>query len=632
MAAVQVEGLVDTNTVAVGQQFVFTIDVSSTESVSTEEPEIPALDSVRIINASSGTSTSTKMVQGPGGWQFDTVRKTNFNYVMVAQKIGALTIPAIQVVVDGKAYKTKPIRVTVVDQGSPQAQQPRGGGAGNPLEQMDALLDDPDELFRQLMQRRMGGGIPGGGIPGPGGRIPPTVVPKNPNELFFIHTDVDKRQAYEGEQITVNWSIYVKGNLLGLDRTKFPDLKGFWKEIIEEVPALQFQQEVLNGQVYRKALLASHALFPIKEGTAVIDEYKIKGQVQAINSAFGGGGFGQTFSVNRSSERINIKVLPLPKEDRPGDFSGAVGDFQVQAILDNNVVPAHQPFPLKIRFEGAGNAKLIEMPNVQWPAGIEIFETKSDSKFFKNGQSYKQFDVLLIPRQEGDITLPSIAVSLFDPKTGKYYARNTEPIQIKVLPGAPGAQMAAQPVSSEKKNPEPKGPFLPGPVLEQAGSSQMMAGGSLATWAFVGLSYLSIFSFLGLRAFRDLWSRPRTKDLNAILKKGLAKARAAAKKGEYRQTGIDMINLIDEVLGGISGQQGVDQEVRKALDQIPPSLRRTVGPDLMKWMDVFQTLSFAPEETLKDLKESSQLQKQIDGAEKTLVQTMKLSAKEENQA
>lgn len=619
-AATQVDGLLDRETVAVWEQFVFTVSISSTESVSADEPSVPAIDGARIVNTSTSNSTSTKMIQGAGGWQFDTVRKTDFSYVMVAQRTGVITIPSFNVMVNNQIYKTKPVRVKVVNQGQVPPAEPRGGGAGLPGT-IDDLLDDPDELFRQLMQRRLG--PPSGGAFGGGGGVPApgTVVPKNPNELFFIHTDVDKRQAYEGEQITVNWSIYVKGNLIALDRTKFPDLKGFWKEIIEEVPALQFSQEVINGQVYRKALLASHALFPIKEGTAVIDEYKIKGQVQAP-------GFGQTYSVNRASERVNIKVLPLPKDQRPGDFSGAVGDFQIQAVLDNNVVPAHQPFNLRIRFEGAGNAKLIEMPTVAWPAGLEMYESKSDSKFFKNGQSYKQFDVLLIPRQEGDLTIPAITVSLFDPKTAKYYTRSTEPVQIKVLPGTPGAPMAAKSLAEGARKPElPQGPVLPAPVLEKAGASSIVGGGTPVAWGLVGFSYLGVFGFLGLRAFQGLWSGPRSKDLSAILKKGLSRSRGYAKQGDFRQTGISMINLIDEILGGVSGKQGVDQEVKKALDQIPPSLRRSVGPDLLKWMEVFQTISFAPEEVIKDYKNPAQLNQQIDGAEKTLNQALKLSSK-----
>jgi len=47
-----------------------------------------------------------------------------------------------------------------------------------------------------------------------------------------VYLDLDKTEVYEGEQVTANWSIYTRGSLESLDRVKFPDLKGFWKEII----------------------------------------------------------------------------------------------------------------------------------------------------------------------------------------------------------------------------------------------------------------------------------------------------------------------------------------------------------------------------------------------------------------
>ncbi len=73
------------------------------------------------------------------------------------------------------------------------------------------------------------------------------------------------------------------------------------------------------------------------------------------------------------------------------------------------------------------------------PVGLEQYDTKSESKFFKNGRSYKEFEILVIPRQEGDVIIPSLSVSMFDPQTKKYYARTTEAISLKVVsnPNAP---------------------------------------------------------------------------------------------------------------------------------------------------------------------------------------------------
>jgi len=69
----------------------------------------------------------------------------------------------------------------------------------------------------------------------------------NMNEAFFLWLETDKKSAYEGEQVTANWYLYTRGQIESLDRAKFPDLKGFWKEIIEEVPALQFEEVLVNN-------------------------------------------------------------------------------------------------------------------------------------------------------------------------------------------------------------------------------------------------------------------------------------------------------------------------------------------------------------------------------------------------
>jgi hypothetical protein len=280
--------------------------------------------------------------------------------MITPQRAGTLTIPGFEVIVDGKKYETKPIKMQISSQGSGAAQAP----PGLPPQVQDEM-DEAEQLFNQLLQKR--------GMPqAPAYRN----LPINPNEAFFIQCEVDKTDVYEGEQIVVNWYIYTRGNIMSLDRLKFPDLKGFWKEIIEEVPSLNFTQEVVNGIPYKKALLASHALFPIKPGVAVIDEYKLKAQVALPTSTFGSFGFGKPYTFSKSSERIKINVKPIPTEGKPADFSGAVGQFNVQVLVDGNQFPVNQPFSMRVRFEGSGNAKLIELPHLDLPKGIGI-EPKS---------------------------------------------------------------------------------------------------------------------------------------------------------------------------------------------------------------------------------------------------------------
>jgi hypothetical protein len=603
-----VQAIVDRNDMGLGDTLTLSVSIQSEDSLEVQEPRVPQLSGFDLVNSWTSSSASSKLVQGPNGMEFETVRRQDFNYMLTPQRTGSITIPGFEVVVEGQTYTTKPIVVKVSQNGSGAAQMPRG------LPQMDDI-DEAEEMFNQLLQRR--------GAPQPKQfRNLPEV---NPNEAFFIRAEVDRTDVYEGEQVTVDWYIYTRGNLLSLDRLKFPDLKGFWKEIIEEVPALNFTQEVINGVPYRKALLASHALFPIKPGSAVIDEYKIKAQVQIPTSAFGAFGFGKPYSFQRSSERVKINVRPLPTEGKPADFSGAVGQFDVSAKVEGNQFPVNQPFSLKVRFEGSGNAKLIELPSLDLPNTIEVYDTKSDSKFFKNGRSYKEFEVLLIPREEGQLTIPALGFSIFDPSQKRYVMKSTEPMTIKIVPGAAGSNSVVARLDEEGKQApaKPKEKTLPNPVLTwDAGNADPFSNARMMFW-------LCIYSLIGvillLKARKELGWGQKQRNLKADLHKRVKILRLKIDKNDWRGAGTEMTNMIYHIFGAVSGLGGAHLEMGKLLDQAPPSLRRELGAELGKLIEISQILSFAPESVVGALKESSALKKTANELEKVLLKAIELS-------
>ncbi len=605
-ASVNVQSLVDRNEMGMGDTLTWTISVQSSDSVNPSEPRLNDLQDFDLVNSWTSTASSSKLMQGPGGMQFETVRKFDFNYMITPKKTGNLTIPSIEIQVDGKSYSTKPISISVSAQGSGAATPPRG-------RQFEEESEE-EQIFNQLLQRR--GLIPNQGAP--------KNLPKNANEVLSIRLELDKTEAFEGEQIVANWYIYTRGNLLSLDRLKFPDLKGFWKEIIEEVPALNFTQEVINGVVYRKALLASHALFPIKPGTAIVDEYKVKGTVQVPTNPFSQFGLGQTYSFNRASERVKIKVNPIPTEGRPQDFAGAVGQFEVQALTEGTQFPVNQPFSLRVRFEGSGNAKLIELPNLNLPSSVEVFDTKSESKYFKNGRSYKQFEVLIIPRQEGDIEIPSMKFSIFDPQTKKFVTKETNPISLKIIPNKNESNVSTgqdSRLQTVEKKIAAKKPELPGLIL-----NWQMAGKSIP-YSFYFVLYALVAVVLGFKARSEFGFGKKKKDLKIILQSRMKKINLHLQSQDWRKAATEMTNLFYVILGEVAGLGGANQEIGKLLEAAPPSLRRELGDEIKKMIEIFQVMSFAPEEAVGDLKNPEVLKKNITLAQNLMNRAIELSEK-----
>lgn len=662
IAKVSVQSLVDRNEMAVGDSFTLSVTVISEESVDVQEPRAPDLEGFELLNSWQASSTSQHLSNTGSGMKFEVQRRKEFNYLLAPRKKGTYTVGAFEVVVDGKVYNSQPITITVGEAGtggrpgtSPGTRRPQrpslpgfGGSSGTDIfEEMERA---EEEMFNQLLRRRQQflppGGIPGG-LPGgiPGGpdsedRPEPQFrsLPTNPNEAFFIQVEVDKTEVYEGEQVTASWYIYTRGQMESLDRLKFPDLKGFWKEIIEEVPSIQFSEEIINGVVYKRALLASHALFPIKAGTAVIDEYKIKSRVRMPSQSFGGFGFGQAYEYTKSSARVKIHVKPLPTEGRPADFSGAVGQFEVNASVDNPSVMVNQPFSLKVRFEGTGNAKLIELPAIEWPKTVEVYDTKSEAKFFKNGRSYKEFEVLLIPREEGELKIPPISVGTFDPQAKKYVHRETQELilQVGANPNAPSGNVGSagggvDSAGSEGAKPNSQPPSLSGKVLpdliltwEEPGVSR----GASQPYFWGGL-YGLVLLFLGWRSKVELgWGR-RRQNLRELVGKRYKKVDALLKKNDYRGIGAEMMNIFNLVLGSVSGQEASGLELDRMLERIPPSLRREHGEAVRKQYEVFQVMSFAPENMLGSYKESSAVHKEVEAAKALLQKLINSNPKED---
>lgn len=611
-AEVTVQATVDRNEMEPGDVLVYTVTISATERVNLSHPQIPRMESFSIINEWSSEDVRSQMiVTAQGRREFTTVRNQNFNFQLQPRAEGVLRIPAAQVEVDGKTYTTKPITVKVVKGVNP-GQRPRNQNVpSNPGLPPDIFEDDEDlDPFAQLLRRRM--------LPNPGGGTFGS-QPFNPNEAFHIQVEVDKQDVYVSEQVTASWYLYTKGNIRDIDTLKYPSLKGFWKEDIEMATQLNFTEEIINGVPYRKALLASFALFPIKAGTAVIDSYTAKCSV-LVGDVFGLGA--KVYQFTKSSPVVKIKVKDLPTEGRPSDFTGAVGEFRVTAGIDSQNITANQPFILKIRFDGAGNAKLIDIPPFQPPEGLELYDTQKDAKFFKAGTSYKEFSLSIIPRREGEFTIPPISTSVFDPVAKRYVAKSTDPITINVGKGQAGS-VAASPLVSGGSNKPAREITLPPIAAQWKASRQTNLSQQLSI--YTGMLCLVSIGLL-LHARREFGWGNRKKDLTRKLNDRMRKVRALLAKDEWRAVGAEVTNTCSLILGEIAGERGADVELQKLFHKMPPSLRQELALPVSKLMDKFQALTFAPAEIIGSLKEKQNLTPLVDDFEKQMRNAIRLAA------
>lgn len=69
-----------------------------------------------------------------------------------------------------------------------------------------------------------------------------------------------------------------------------------------------------------------------------------------------------------------IRPKSLPLENKPENFTGAVGKFKFDVSLSKNALKANESSQIKLTVSGKGNLKLFELPTVETPAELEKYQ------------------------------------------------------------------------------------------------------------------------------------------------------------------------------------------------------------------------------------------------------------------
>ncbi len=280
-----------------------------------------------------------------------------------------------------------------------------------------------------------------------------TEIDKDPNSInnkaknfAFVVPYVSKKKIYEGEPIYADLKLVWKSDIKQPNMEDEPAFPGFFSQSIELKNA-RGVRNTYKGQPVIEATIRKYLLIPKQSGmsnwpNSIITiptgiptgrrdwfnnpEYQFVNQVHQINWP-------------------TIEVLPLPEKGKPESFNGAVGDYDLTVSISRTEVKANESMSLKVTLRGDGNLKLIDVPSIEFPPGIESYDPKynSDIDFRESGfKGFKQEEYLLVPRYKGTYKINSLTFSYFNPKTERYETVKTDPIEITVTEG-PSAPLSA---------------------------------------------------------------------------------------------------------------------------------------------------------------------------------------------
>lgn len=341
-------------------------------------------------------STSISMINGA------TTASLTYSYIIQAKSTGTFKIGKASIEYDGQKFETEPLTITVVK------------GKVQPKSQDNSAISD-----------------------------------KEIAENLFIRAVVDKSKAYLGEQVTVTYKLYTRLNIASqMSINKLPQYQGFWAEELESSPNINFTTEMYEGKQFRVGILKKAALFPTQTGLLEVTPFElnvpVQVQVQKQKSRnlwddFFQDPFGryETKNYNAVSNKLKVEVLPLPDKNKPESFNGAVGNFTFSTSVSDKNVKTNEPVTIKLSVSGNGNISLLNLPEVNLPAGFEKYEPKlSESINRKNIISgTKSGEYLFVPRLVGKREIPSIEFSYFNPLKKDYTTIKSEPVVLNIEQG-----------------------------------------------------------------------------------------------------------------------------------------------------------------------------------------------------
>lgn len=270
-------------------------------------------------------------------------------------------------------------------------------------------------------------------------------IPTDPNDPNYladknIHlvAEVSNKNPFLNEAISVSYKLYVSpdtgvNNWRELEAPRYAD---FWSNNID-IKSLNVQNGTFKGKPYRYVVLRRTLLYPQKTGELKIEPLTLDISVQVPSNRRDFFGNLISSSVNKtvSSGSSIIDVKSLPIDNKPKDFSGAVGSFSFEIKSDKNELLTDEAFQLSLIVSGDGNFNLFEDPKISLPNSLEVYEPEKISNISVRARGIKgniNNKYTVVPNNPGKYTIPETKFSFFNPVSAEYKTIYSDPIFIDV--------------------------------------------------------------------------------------------------------------------------------------------------------------------------------------------------------
>ena len=243
---------------------------------------------------------------------------------------------------------------------------------------------------------------------------------------------------------------------------------------------------------------------PLKAGSYNLD-FNAQGvflQEYQMDSFFGMP-FGNTrqipFEISTKDTKVN--VLPLPEENKPASFSGAIGKFSISDVkAEPDSIEDGEPTSVSLNIIGMGNFSRVNAPEIKKSPDWKTYRPKNSFTDESNGMGYigiKNFKYTVVPTKPDITSTPDFEFSYFDPEKSEYKTLTVKGASVSV---APKGKTVQQKVVEQQKPQDPSAPNFEKIIKTKNAEGNTNLFSSPLFWAIQALILITVIALIVIRS------------------------------------------------------------------------------------------------------------------------------------
>ncbi len=488
----------DRDSLTLGESATLSLIFEGGQPQTAPEPRVPGL---QIVN--SGNSQNFSIINGA---MSSTVTIT---FSVTPQRTGQFVIPAMTTEIDGHRLSSQPLKLIVEKADAPAATAIDSG-----------------------------------------------------NEIAFMKLSLPAKKIYVGQMLTAQLQVCLRDDVQNFGNFQFTGqpADGF---AINKMVQGQQQRAQIGNRIYTVIPL-TFALTVMKSGTLSLGPFTA-GATLVVPSSNNQGGDpfmrqffnqGEQKQVSLATETLTAESLPLPVENVPADFNGAVGDYKISATVGPTHLAVGDPITIRVQISGRGALDAIQLPDQSALSNFKIFPPTSKTGITDRLglEGAKTFEEIVTPQNSDVREWPQFSFSFFNPDDGKYHTLTQPAVPLAVhSAGATAMPTIATTKNSASESLTPQDIL---PIKENLGTLETKTVPLIAQPKFLALQSLPLLAFLAAFIWRkrtdNLANNPRLRrkiTVGKLIQNGISDLHKFAARNNSEEFFALLFRLLQEQLG-----------------------------------------------------------------------------------